>query len=582
MNMMYLKIKTIIKCLLSTKSRGSFGGSLSNQHPPLQGGAWGGLLSSGGLGEALVFSIFLFTSCLSESPRDQIDQEEAYSSATTLYDNTVATLYNYMGGTQQSQGLQGTYRGVYDYNSLTTDECIIPIRGGDWYDGGFWQDLYLHSWTASDQSLEDTWDYLYKVINLSNKAIEDLNSHKSLLTDVQLSAYTAEARAVRAMFYWYTMDMWGNIPLITSTSQSLANTSQSKRSILYKYIWDELQAVEPLLPNEKSNLQGDYYGRMTRPVVDFLLAKLALNYEVYADDDWTDGVRPSGSDASFTVDGQPMNAWQTCAYYCDKLTADGYTLMADRTANFSVHNENSTENIFVIPMDKTLYTQQFQYLFRSRHYAHGGAYGTASENGTCATLATVHEYGYGTDSVDNRWDQDFYSDTVYVDGKTIALDGGGVLVYYPLEVTSTNLTYSKYIRTAGARMKKYEVDRTAYNDGKNCDNDIVLFRYADAVLMRAEAHVRNGESGQADLDAIRGRVGMPSRKATLENILRERRMELMWEGWRRNDLIRYGLFNKAYDIRPQLDGEASGFTTVFPIPARVLDLNKKLQQNIGY
>ncbi len=530
----------------------------------------------------LTFTLFLLTSCLSETPRDQIDREQAFTSATTLYDNTVATLYNYVGGTQPSQGLQGTYRGVYDYNSLTTDECIIPIRGGDWYDGGFWQDLYLHTWTASDQSLEDTWDYLYHVISLSNKAIEDLDSHKSILTDAQLSAYTAEARAVRAMFYWYTMDMWGNIPLVTSTSQTPASTIQSKRSVIYRYIWGELQAVEPLLADEKSNLPGDYYGRMTRPVVDFLLAKIALNYEVYADDDWTDGVRPSGTDASFTVDGKTMNAWQTCVYYCDKLTAAGYSLMADRMANFSVHNENSTENIFVIPMDKTLYTQQFQYLFRSRHYVHGGAYGTASENGTCATLATVHEYGYGTDSLDARWDQDFYSDTVYVDGRTISLDGGGVLVYYPLAVTSTNLTYSKYIRTAGARMKKYEVDRTAYNDGKNCDNDIVLFRYADAVLMRAEAHVRNGESGQADLDAIRHRVGMLPRPATLTNILRERRMELMWEGWRRNDLIRYGLFNKAYDIRPQLDGETSGYTSVFPIPAKVLDLNKKLEQNKGY
>ncbi len=123
----------------------------------------------------LVFCGFL-SSCLSESPRDQIDREQALSSAATLYDNTVAALYNYMGGTQSSQGLQGTYRGVYDYNTLTTDECLIPIRGGDWYDGGFWQDLYLHTWTASDQSLEDTWNYLYLVISLSNQAIEDLNT----------------------------------------------------------------------------------------------------------------------------------------------------------------------------------------------------------------------------------------------------------------------------------------------------------------------------------------------------------------------------------------------------------------------
>lgn len=131
-------------------------------------------------------------------------------------------------------------------------------------------------------------------------------------------------------------------------------------------------------------------------------------------------------------------------------------------------------------------------------------------------------------------------------------------------------------------MAKYEVDRTAYNDGKNPDNDIVMFRYADAVLMRAEAKVRNGQSGQSDLDAIRNRVGMPLRPATLANILSERRLELMWEGWRRQDLIRFGLYTAAYDLRPQLENEASGYTTVFPIPATALDLNGQLEQNSGY
>lgn len=523
----------------------------------------------------------MLSSCLDEHPKDQIDEGRAYTSASMLYNNAVGILYSYFGGTNPSQGLQGTYRGVYDYNSLTTDESMIPIRGGDWYDGGFWQDLYLHTWKPSDSALEDTWDYLYHVIILCNQALANIDKYSSLLTADQLSEYNAEVRGIRAMYYWYTMDMWGNIPLITKADQTLAETTQSSRSEVYNFIVSELQDVEPLLPNEKSNLPGNYYGRMTQPVVDFLLAKLALNAEIYSDDDWTDGAKPDGKNIMFTVNGNKLNAWETCIYYCDKLQADGYTLMADRAANFAVHNENSTENIFVIPMDKALYPTQFQYLFRSRHYAHGGAYGTASENGTCATIATVHEYAYGTDSVDNRWQQDFYSDTVYVDGSTIALDGGSVLVYYPLEV-EVNLTYSPYIRTAGARMKKYEVDRSAYNDGKNPDNDIVLFRYADALLMRAEAKVRNGESGQEDLDAIRSRVGMKRRPATLENILSERRMELMWEGWRRNDLIRYGKYTSAYDLRPQLDGEASGYTTVFPIPYNVLQLNTQLKQNKGY
>lgn len=531
---------------------------------------------------AAVATTILLTGCLSEDARDRIDEKEAYTSADNLYTNAVGTLYNYIGGNTQSQGLQGTYRGVYDYNTFTTDEAIIPIRGGDWYDGGFWQDLYLHTWKESDGAIEDTWNYLFKVITLCNKALASLSNYRQLTTDGQYSAWTAEARALRAMFYWYAMDLWGNIPLVESATQTLDETRQVPRSTMFNFIVGELQAAEPNLPNARSNQFGAWYGRMTRPVADFLLAKLMLNAEVYCDDDWTDRQRPDGSRMTFTVDGRQLNAWQACMAYCDKLEADGYRLESDRLLNFSVNNETSRENIFTIPLDKTLYAAQFQNLFRSRHYAHGGAIGTASENGSCATIATVKAYGYNTDSVDARWAQDFYADTVYVDNHKVLLDDGTPLVYHPLEV-EVNLTYSPYIRTAGARMAKYEIDRTAYNDGKSCDNDIVLFRYADVLLMRAEAKVRNGGSGQADLDAIRRRAGMPARPATLSNILAERRMELMWEGWRRNDLIRYGLFTTAYDLRPQLDGEAKApYTIVFPIPYRARQTNTSLKQNTGY
>ena len=100
--------------------------------------------------------------------------------------------------------------------------------------------------------------------------------------------------------------------------------------------------------------------------------------------------------------------------------------------------------------------------------------------------------------------------------------------------------------------------------------------------MKAEAKVRNGEDGTEELNAIRSRVGMPARPATLKTILDERLMELMWEGWRRNDLIRFGLFNQAYDQRTPVDNEATGFTTVFPIPTNAIEHNKNLTQNKGY
>lgn len=526
-------------------------------------------------------TLLTLTGCLDENSKDSLDEQHTYTTDRDVYVNAVATLYNYIGSDKDSEGLQGTYRGVYDYNTFTTDEAIIPVRGGDWYDGGFWADLYTHNWAEDSKPLYDTWKYLYKVIVFSNDALTTIDKHKQLLTDEQYKAYRAEVRAIRALYYYYLMDMFGNIPLVTTAGKSTENAEQASRPEVYRFIVKELQEVAPLLPTGHSNLLGKNYGRVTRSVANFLLAKLMLNGEVYSDADWTDNQQPNGKQTYFTINGQQMNIWQACKYYCDKVTADGFTLAADYLSNFSVNNENSPENIFTIPLDKHLYKNQFQYLFRSRHYSHGGAFGTSSENGACATISTVRTFGYGTKNVDKRYAYNLYSDTVRVDGNIIYLESGKPLVYMPLAV-ELNLTNSPYIKTAGARMAKYEVDRNAFNDGKSPDNDIVLFRYADVLLMKAEAAVRNGENGNTELNLVRSRSGMGNRTATLDNILAERLMELMWEGWRRNDLIRFNRFHQSYDLRTAPATEADRHTIVFPIPSRALDLNEKLKQNKGY
>lgn len=521
------------------------------------------------------------TSCLDETPKDQLPETEIYDSANSLYVNAVASLYNYIGAHEEGEGLQGTCRGIYDYNTLTTDEAIIPIRGGNWYDGGLWENMYDHTWTATDTDLYNVWKYLYKVIVLSTKSLETIEKHKALLTEQQRVDYAAEVRAVRAMYYYYAMDMFGRIPILQSSTQKTADIRQSNRSDVFWYVVKELQDVAPLLANEHSNLQGNYYGRVTRPVAWFLLAKLSLNAEVYTDDDWTDSSRPDGKTIMFDIDGNKKNAWQTCVHYCDLITAAGYTLEADYTKNFAVHNEGSTENIFTIPLDKILYLNEFHYLFRSRHYAHGGAYSGASENGTCATLHTMAVNGFGTETPDARLDMNFYTGKVEVDGKYVTLDDGTPLEYKPLAVEK-NLTASPYLETAGARMKKYEVDRTAYSDGRMPDNDIVLYRYADVLLMKSEAKVRNGESGDEEMNAVRSRVGMPSLSATLDNLLNERLLELVWEGWRRQDMIRFGTYGKQYDIHTPSEADKKGYTTVFPIPEKAHELNPNLKQNPGY
>ena len=532
-----------------------------------------------------IFAGLMLSSCdgyLKEDPRDQLYPEDAYDTPQNVYLNTVASLYNYIGGYSDSQGLQGTYRGVYDLNTFTTDEAMLPTRGGDWYDGGFWQGLFLHKWGTNSDAIQATWEYLYKVIVLSNQSLEILGELRQKTDYNDLDRYEAEVRAFRAMYYYYLVDMFGRVPLIVSSSIPVKDVRQSDRKEVFDFVVKELQESLLLLSTAHSNSPGDYYGRITRPVVYFLLAKLALNAEVFTDNDWTDGLRPNGREIYFRVGERKLNAWQTVVAYCDSITDLNYSLSPNYADNFSVFNESSGENIFTIPMDKNLYTNQMQYLFRSRHYNHAKAYGLSGENGPSATIEALETFGYETAQQDPRFDICYFAGVVYdLKGNIVRLDDGNVLEYLPWKV-ELDISNTPYEQTAGARMKKYEVDETATKDGKLMENDIVLFRYADVLLMKSEAKVRNGEDGDAELNEVRGRVNASSRTATLENILAERQLELAWEGWRRQDLIRFGAFTRAYSSRPQLPAENNGYTTVFPIPEKIRVMNTKLEQNPGY
>lgn len=519
---------------------------------------------------------------LKESPRDALPEEEGYRNITELYLNAVASLYNYIGGNSDSQGLQGTGRGIYDLNTFTTDEAIMPTRGGDWYDGGFWQGLFLHKWGINNDAIQATWEYLYKVVMLSNKSLEQIENYTLTHADAELPAYRAEVRALRAMYYYYLTDLFGSIPLVLSSKVASKDIVLSERENIFNFIFKELQETAPLLPAQFSNRSGNYYGRLTRPVAYFLLAKLALNSEIYMDNNWVDDTHPNGKTIFFDVDGNTFNAWQTVEFYCDQITALGYRLESDYAANFAVYNEGSVENIFTIPMNKTLYTNQMQYLFRSRHYNHAKALGLSGENGSSATIEALQTFGYETNEQDPRFDYCYYAGTVYdLKGNVVKLDDGTALVYEPWKV-KLDLSDEPYEKTAGARMKKYEIDDKAMKDGKLMENDIVLFRYADVLLMKSEAKVRDGRNGDEELNQVRTRVGAPERTATLDNLLAERQLELAWEGWRRQDLIRFGQFTRSYNSRPQLPNEESGYTIVFPIPEKIRQMNPEWEQHPGY
>ena len=520
-----------------------------------------------------LFTLLPLTGCsLDENPRDQIPEEEAYTTAQALYQNTVATLYAYIGGQADGQGLQGTCRGIYDLQTFGSDEAMLPTRGGDWYDGGLWQHMYRHSWSAGHDLPKNAWIYLYKVIALCNRSLEQIQAHRHLLQDQQYSMYQAEVRALRAIYYWYLLDLFGPVPLVTSSDVSMQEVRQSSRAEVWRFAVSELEDTRWSLWAQYSQKPGDCYGRVTFPVATFALAKLMLNAEVYS--------------------GTPQ--WLKTIEYCDDLEWIGYQLESNYQDNFIIHNENSQENIWTIPMDRDLYTNQQQNLYRSYHYRHAAAYGFTGENGSCATKRVLQIFGYDTPDEDPRFQFNYWAGQVYDLYEDLVTDRmGNPLVYYPWEV-DIDLSGSPYVETAGARMKKYEVDKNATKDGKLMDNDIVLFRYADALLMRAEAKFRlggasygsadGGTTAQQDFDAVRNRAGAPPRQLTLQTLLDERLLELCWEGWRRQDLIRFNQYESLFqgDAFDAKVDESDGHTRLYPIPADVIALNHNLVQNPGY
>jgi hypothetical protein len=131
----------------------------------------------------------------------------------------------------------------------------------------------------------------------------------------------------------------------------------------------------------------------------------------------------------------------------------------------------------------------------------------------------------------------------------------------------------------GARNIKY-LPVPPYNGGSS-SNDYPVFRYADVLLMKAEALARQANTAGALplVNQVRSRAGLaPLTAVTLEEIYDERGRELCWEGHRRQDMIRFGTFTQAHDFKP-----ASGeHYKLFPIPAPALVTNPTLKQNPGF
>ena len=155
-------------------------------------------------------------------------------------------------------------------------------------------------------------------------SLAQIDAHKNIITPDQYNKYRAEVKALRCLFYGELLDLFGRVPLVESDEVSLDKAKQVERGELFRFIVNELQSSLPFLADQRSNFEGEYYGRITRHVAEFMLARLMLNAEVYNDDNWIDGVRTLGSQILFNVDGQNMNAWEACIHSVSYTHLDVY------------------------------------------------------------------------------------------------------------------------------------------------------------------------------------------------------------------------------------------------------------------
>ena len=568
------------------------------------------------IGSMLLSSILLASCSLDETPRSKFSEEEAFSTPKLVYVNTVANVYSSIGN-----GLYGSDGGsVHTFQEFSSDASMIPGRQGDWLDGGAWQNIFLHNFESSVSKYNDVWNNLYRVIGLANSSIDRLN--KYLDEHPEYAEYVYELRALRAVYYYYVMDLFGQVPLVVSSQVSANEVAQSNRSDVFKFVTSELAECIPHLSDSKSQNEGEYYGRITKAVAYMCMAKCAINAPVYTIDDTTPTsysafvgtdksgkataseeqgktVSEMGNKINITLDGKTRNAWETAAYCADQIASLGYRLQPSYADNFIVANQNSVENIWTRPNDCVNYKIDDYNIERTLHYNHGGAIGYQGWNGACSSKQQMQVYGYGTANPDPRLKLNFYTDKDYMEETGKAVEDGATdkpLEYMPLavKVDFTAADDPHAMKCAGARMKKYEFDKSTTQQ-YSFNNDLVIWRYADALLLKAEAEYRMGNKAEAltIVNEVRDRVAAtPRTELTLNDILDERMLELAWEGVRRPDQIRFCTFTEPTADRfngvthnasaGDYNDDTQGYTMVYPIPYAVLNLNKNLKQNPGY
>jgi len=474
--------------------------------------------------------------------------------------------------------LRGTLDDYWYATEVSSDEIVVPTRGSDWFDNGQWLELKRQTWTATSPSgrafMNGAWVTPFTGVARANIVLDALTR----VTVPNQATIVAELRTLRAFYYYILMDMFGGVPVVTDIA--IKPRARTTRDTVFKFIESELLAARPDLPvNWKAVPSAN--GRMTKGAVDAILASMYLNAGVWMKNT---GVSATSYNTCLgvTVSGG-LDACQAAINRADSIINSGeYSLSAPGTwrSNFTADNDKSPENILVV---KFLNQPDvgLNFIMRALHY---NQLSNASPwNGFATTAQTYNAF----DANDQRRQMWLEGPQTNVETGTPVCERNpkpcGAPGTVPLVFTDSINDLTAATEGEGPRFYKWPAD-PGRPDGPTNGNDFAYFRYAEILLIKAEAlneQTPGSPAALALVNQVRARVFTVAQpRATIDRpqILQERLFELATENKRRQDLIRHGHYIDAWDYKPA----GTAHLILMPIPQAQLDANPLLVQNPGY
>lgn len=494
---------------------------------------------------------FAFFSCTKLDEKFRSELQQGNTSNITA-DQLLISAYNSINGPFHANG------GLWSAQEITSDEAIAPTRGPDWDDNGQWRALQAHTWNADQGQIRGAFNDLLRSQFAASNVLQFSPSAQQ----------AAEARFIRAFSMYWVLDGYDQVPYREDLTNYKILPKTLKGIEAADFIISELNAIIGALPDAGPAYVANKNGARA------LLMKVYLNKGVYA------------NRATPAFAAADMAQVITLA---DQIIASAkYSLDDEYFDNFAPDNDvKSSENIY------TLYNKAGDRGGDVR----GNAYMVSHYNmnpGGWNGFATLSDFYDKYTATDQRRGKYYpYAAALPNPGQR---QNVGYLIGQQYNLTTdaalsdrkgNALSFTRAVKiretggdleVTGIRVMKYPFD---YKSGDQKDNDLVIFRYADVLLMKAEAMLRSGNAagGLPIVNSIRTKRGVAALGALdITSMLDERGREMYWEGYRRQDLIRFGKFLQPWQEKAASDPK----NLLFPIPNDQLAVNPNLTQNPGY